>query len=138
MTTMKRLFSQGFRIFFLSACLFAILSMLIWEGYLAILATDRIVDLPFGVAPHLWHAHEMIFGYGSAALAGFLLTAVPSWTGAKSAPHRFIAVVAGLWLAIRNMPGQEVIKPGLVCMSFGFMFRMLGPAPTRHRQDREP
>jgi hypothetical protein len=49
-----------------------------------------------------------------------------------------LLTVAGLWLAIRNMPGQEVIKPGLVCMSFGFMFRMLGPAPTRHRQDREP
>lgn len=49
-----------------------------------------------------------------------------------------LPTVAGLWLGIRNMPGQEVIRPGLVCMSFGFMFRMLGPAPPRHRKDRAP
>lgn len=49
-----------------------------------------------------------------------------------------VLTIAGLWLWIRNMPGQEVVKPGLVCMSFGFMFRMLGSGPPRHRQDREP
>lgn len=118
MTTMKRLFSQGFRIFFLSACLFAILSMLIWEGYLAILATDRIVDLPFGVAPHLWHAHEMIFGYASAVLGGFFLTAVPNWTGGKAAPHRFIALVFGLWLAGRlAMLASAGLSPWLVALA---------------------
>ncbi|MBP9047128.1 MAG: NnrS family protein [Tabrizicola sp.] len=101
MTPLKRLFGNGFRVFFLAAGLFAFVSMGIWEGYQILQALGGMLDLPTAAPPHLWHAHEMIFGYGSAALAGFLLTAVPSWTGAKSAPHRFIAVVAGLWLAGR-------------------------------------
>ncbi len=49
-----------------------------------------------------------------------------------------LLTITGLWLWIRNMPGQEVIKPGLVCLSFGFMFRMIGPAQPRHRRDRAP
>lgn len=101
MTALKRLFGDGFRVFFLAAGIFAFLAMAIWEGYLLAQSLGTVLDLPTAAPPHLWHAHEMIFGYGSAALAGFLMTAVPSWTGAKSAPHRFIAVVAGLWLAGR-------------------------------------
>ena len=101
MTPLKRLFGDGFRVFFLAAGLFAFVSMGVWEGYQIVQALGGMLELPTAAPPHLWHAHEMIFGYGSAALAGFLLTAVPSWTGAKSAPHRFIAVVAGLWLAGR-------------------------------------
>ena len=101
MTPLKRLFGDGFRVFFLAAGLFALFSMAVWEFYQIVQALGGVLDLPTAAPPHLWHAHEMIFGYGSAALAGFLLTAVPSWTGAKSAPHRFIAVVAGLWLAGR-------------------------------------
>lgn len=49
-----------------------------------------------------------------------------------------LLTITGLWLWIGDMPGQEVIKVGLVSMSFGFMFRMLGPAPPRHRRDRAP
>ncbi|AXI56242.1 NnrS family protein [Sulfitobacter sp. JL08] len=98
----SRLFSQGFRIFFLAAGAFAIFSMLVWELYLGVhFAGGMIYDLPFAPPPHLWHAHEMIFGYSAAALGGFLLTAVPNWTGAKAAPQRFIAVAAGVWLAGR-------------------------------------
>lgn len=101
MTPLKRLFGDGFRVFFLAAGLFALFSMGVWEGYQIVQALGITLDLPTAAPPHLWHAHEMIFGYGSAALGGFLLTAVPNWTGAKSAPHRFIAVAAGLWLAGR-------------------------------------
>jgi len=101
MTPLKRLFGDGFRVFFLAAGLFALFSMGVWEGYQIVQALGITLDLPTAAPPHLWHAHEMIFGYGSAALGGFLLTAVPNWTGAKSAPDRFIAVAAGLWLAGR-------------------------------------
>lgn len=93
MTAVKRLFSEGFRVFFLAAGLFALGAVALW---LAVIL--GLVTLPTAPPPHLWHAHEMIFGYGSAALAGFLLTAAPNWTGAKAAPHRFIAAVAALWL----------------------------------------
>ncbi len=101
MTALKRLFGDGFRVFFLAAGLFAILSMIVWELFLTIHALGGLMEMPTAAPPHLWHAHEMIFGYGAAALGGFFLTAVPNWTGAKSALHVFIAAVAGLWLAGR-------------------------------------
>ncbi len=101
MTALKRLFGEGFRVFFLAAGLFAVLAMAVWQLYLTIQALGGVMQLPTAAPPQLWHAHEMIFGYASAALGGFLLTAVPNWTGAKSAPHLFIAVVAGFWLAGR-------------------------------------
>lgn len=118
MTALKRLFSEGFRVFFLAAGLFALISMAVWEGYLIIQALGGVLDLPTAAPPHLWHAHEMIFGYGSAALGGFFLTAVPNWTGAKSAPHLFIAAVAGLWLAGRLAVGLSGhLPPGLVAVA---------------------
>jgi uncharacterized protein involved in response to NO len=71
------LFSYGFRPFFLGAALWAIAAILAWIGSLT-------GAWPLGGAYGAlsWHAHEMLFGYGSAAVAGFLLTAVPNWTGA--------------------------------------------------------
>ena len=118
MTALKRLFSEGFRVFFLAAGLFALISMAIWEGYLIIQALGGVLDLPTAAPPHLWHAHEMIFGYGSAALGGFFLTAVPNWTGAKSAPHLFIAAVAGLWLLGRLAVGLSGhLAPELVALA---------------------
>ena len=118
MTALKRLFGDGFRVFFLAAGLFAILSMAVWELYLTIHALGGMMDLPTGAPPHLWHAHEMIFGYGAAALGGFFLTAVPNWTGAKSARHLFIATVAGLWLAGRlAVWGSGTLPPALVALA---------------------
>ena len=91
--------SWGFRPFFLLAGLYTVASMSAWLAWLTV---GGIVGAPgfdaFAIAPQAWHAHEMIFGYSAAALGGFFLTAAPSWTGGKSAPHRFIATVAGLWL----------------------------------------
>lgn len=101
MTLIARLFSQGFRIFFLAACVFAILAMLVWEGVLALQIYGTTTTLPVAMPPHLWHAHEMVFGYGAAVLAGFFLTAVPNWTGGPAAAHRFIATAFVLWLAGR-------------------------------------
>ncbi len=118
MIALKRLFGDGFRVFFLSAGVFAMLSMIVWELYLTIHALGGMVELPTAAPPHLWHAHEMIFGYGAAALGGFFLTAVPNWTGAKSAPHLFIAVVAGLWLAGRlAVWSSGSLPPGLVAIA---------------------
>lgn len=67
----------GFRIFFLSAGVFAVLTLLKWSHitfatHFAFTATDII--------PMYWHGHEMIFGYSLALIAGFLLTAVKTWT----------------------------------------------------------
>lgn len=91
-----RIFTEGFRIFFLSALTFALIGIGLWE---VVQATSY--DLPTAMPSQHWHAHEMIFGYGSAALGGFLLTAVPNWTGGKGAAGRFIAIAFALWLAGR-------------------------------------
>lgn len=118
MTALKRLFGDGFRVFFLSAGVFAILAMLVWELYLTIQATGGLMDLPTAAPPHLWHAHEMIFGYGAATLGGFFLTAVPNWTGGKSAPHRFIILASTLWLAGRlAVLWSAHLPPGLVALA---------------------
>jgi uncharacterized protein involved in response to NO len=119
----NRLFSEGFRIFFLATCLFAVLSMAVWEGYLGILAAGDVLELPTAPAPHLWHAHEMIFGYGAAVLAGFFLTAVPSWTGGKAAPQRFIGAAFLLWLGGRVvMYDSAALPPMLVAaVDLGFL-----------------
>ncbi|MGH1415166.1 MAG: NnrS family protein [Pelagimonas sp.] len=95
---LKRLLSAGYRVFFLLAGLSAIWIILVWEIWQASLGD---ISLPSAQPPHLWHAHEMIFGYGGAAIAGFLLTAAPSWTKSGPEPMTFFAATSGLWLAGR-------------------------------------
>lgn len=90
------LFSYGFRVFFLGASLWAAFGVLIWLPiYLG--------WVPFVTAfgPQDWHVHEMIFGYASAAIAGFLLTAIPNWTGRLPVNGWPLAGLATLWLTGR-------------------------------------
>ena len=89
-------FSYGFRPFFLAAGLWAVAAMVLWVGALAM---GWQIGGSYGGA--VWHAHEMLFGYGSAALAGFLLTAVPNWTGRLPVAGTPLIVLFGLWCAGR-------------------------------------
>lgn len=92
----KTFFSIGFRPFFLSAAFFAGLGILSWVGlYSGWVAWDGALD------PLSWHAHEMIFGYLGAVLAGFTLTAVANWTGRPPISGVWLAVLFVLWLAGR-------------------------------------
>ena len=68
------LLSYGFRPFFLGAGVWATVAMVLW------LAVSAIWKLPLRMAPRLAH-HEIMFGYVSAIVTGFLLTAIPNWTG---------------------------------------------------------
>jgi uncharacterized protein involved in response to NO len=68
--------SYGFRPFFLLGAVWAGLLVAIWLPMLA-----GSFDLPTALAPIEWHVHELVYGYVSAIVAGFLLTAVPNWTG---------------------------------------------------------
>jgi uncharacterized protein involved in response to NO len=70
------LLSYGFRPFFLGGAVWAATAMLMW--IVAVVAGIEVAD---GYGARAWHAHEMLFGFASAVLAGFLLTAVPNWTG---------------------------------------------------------
>lgn len=102
MNIIKRFFGEGFRVFFWGAGIWALLSLAFWLLWLGIhWMGGAFTALPFSMPPHQWHGHELVFGYGTAALGGFFLTAVPNWTGAKAARHLFIATVAGIWLAGR-------------------------------------
>ncbi len=95
-SVMKVLFSSGFRPFFFSAALFAGLGILSWVGlYSSWVVWEGALD------PLSWHAHEMIFGYLGAVLAGFTLTAVANWTGRPPVSGVWLAGLFILWLAGR-------------------------------------
>ncbi|UWM84912.1 NnrS family protein [Rhizobium sp. SRDI969] len=90
------LFSYGFRPFFLAAALWAILSMLLWTSFLTM---DLPVATQYGTL--YWHAHEMLFGFAPAILTGFLLTAIPNWTGRLPIAGRRLIALFSLWCAGR-------------------------------------
>jgi uncharacterized protein involved in response to NO len=89
-------FDYGFRPFFLLAGLYAAGAIAAWLWLFPSGATP-ISTLP----PQHWHGHEMIFGFIAAAIAGFMLTAVPSWTGERGFSGRPLIVLTALWVAGR-------------------------------------
>ena len=90
------LFQAGFRPFFLFAGLWAALGLLLWQ-----LAFVGRIQLPTAFDPLAWHMHEMLFGFGMAAVAGFMLTAIPNWTGRLPLQGAPLALLFALWLAGR-------------------------------------
>ncbi|MBB2973698.1 NnrS family protein [Mesorhizobium sp. RMAD-H1] len=88
--------SYGFRPFFLLGSLYAGLSILLWlplfHGQLETASLFAPVD---------WHIHEMLFGYLAAIITGFLLTAIPNWTGRLPVQGMPLFVLVVLWLAGR-------------------------------------
>lgn len=99
-------FAYGFRPFFLAAGWYALLALGVWLWlYQAGLA-------PFGALPAFqWHAHEMLFGFVAAAIAGFMLTAVPSWTGGRGFAGRPLVLLAALWLLGRVAMAAAGVLP---------------------------
>jgi uncharacterized protein involved in response to NO len=89
-------FAYGFRPFFLFAGMFAVVSVFAW---LWVYGAGAVPDAR--IPPQFWHGHEMIFGFITAAIAGFLLTAVPSWTGNRGFSGAPLVVLAAAWLAGR-------------------------------------
>src|SRR4051812_28789943 len=90
------LFANSFRPFFLLAAIQAGLSILAW---LPMFYGELSVASAF--SPRDWHVHELLFGYVPAIMAGFLLTAIPNWTGRLPLQGRPLAVLAAVWLAGR-------------------------------------
>ena len=87
----------GFRPFFAGAAVFSVLSMLVWTGIYIL----RWQWQPAGLPAATWHAHEMIYGYGMAVIAGFLLTAVKNWTGVQTLHGIPLLLLFLLWLTAR-------------------------------------
>jgi len=86
----------GFRPFFFFGPAWAIIALALW-----LVAAAGGVTLPTALQPLAWHRHEMLFGFVGAIIAGFLLTAIPNWTGRLPIAGRPLAALVGLWAAGR-------------------------------------
>jgi uncharacterized protein involved in response to NO len=101
--------AKGFRPFFLLGSGFAALIMPLW-----LLALAGVVQIDAYVGAMFWHAHEMVFGFTTAVIAGFLLTAVGNWTGRETAVGGRLLVLVALWLAGRVAFAAMSVLPGPV------------------------
>ena len=107
----------AFRPFFLLAGGFAIISMLAW-----------MMQYSFGysfqnpLTPVVWHAHEMIFGYSLAVIAGFLLTAVKNWTGIQTINGLPLLLLALCWTLARLMPFLPINHTAYWMAAFDIFF----------------
>lgn len=90
----------GFRPFFIGATGFAFLSTLLWMGIYVLGWTLQ----PKHFAPITWHAHEMIYGYSMAVIAGFLLTAVKTWTDVQTLNGYPLLSLFLFWIVVRLLP----------------------------------
>jgi uncharacterized protein involved in response to NO len=88
--------SYGFRPFFLLGALYSGTIVLIWLP-----ALFGEISIPTALAPRDWHFHEMLYGYVSAVITGFLLTAIPNWTGRLPIQGMPLLVLIAVWLAGR-------------------------------------
>ena len=118
--------TYAFRPFFLLNGLFAIVVVLIW---LMALHGSRVFAAPSTML--FWHGHEMVVGFGMAAVAGFVLTAVATWTGRSPVQGTLLAALVFVWLlgrlammAATQLPywlvtSVDVIFPFLLCILVG-------------------
>lgn len=98
---------RGFRPFFFLGSLTSALSVILWGAFYA-----GQISLPDHISTAIaWHAHEMVFGFSMAIVAGFLLTAVANWTGGSPARHLHLAALCGLWLLGRLVNNFDLHLP---------------------------
>ena len=110
------LFSTAFRPFFLGAGILAVIAVPVWLG-----ALHGGYDVAGYFGPNYWHAHEMLFGFSVAVIAGFLLTAARQWTGRPTLQGPGLGVAFALWLLGRVgcALGQSL---GWWALALDFMF----------------
>ena len=111
------LLAKGFRPFFLLASVYAAAMVLLWLGMLrGVIASPRYLDAS------VLHAHEMLAGFATAVIAGFLLTAVGNWTGRETATGGWLLGLTLLWLsgraAIWLSADLPTGTPALIDLSF--------------------
>ncbi|MCV6823375.1 MULTISPECIES: NnrS family protein [Halocynthiibacter] len=136
MSQFRQLFTEGFRFFFLAAGIFGFVVIALWTVSLAM--PNAPLVLPGDMSISAWHSHEMIFGYGTAALGGFFLTAVPNWTKGKMAPASFVTLLAVIWFAGRvAMFFAGVLNP-YVLAAIDLLFIPVMGANIAHQLMRNP
>lgn len=96
----------AFRPFFWLGALFSMLSIIVWALYF----TGHLVFSPYG-GGLFWHSHEMLFGFTSAIIVGFLLTAVQTWTGVASIKGKTLAGLVVIWITARLFIALPFLLP---------------------------
>ena len=86
----------GFRPFFFGAATWGLIAVALWLA-----ALGGAITLPTALGAIAWHRHEMLFGFVGAAVAGFLLTAIPNWTGRLPIAGKPLLSLFGIWAAAR-------------------------------------
>jgi uncharacterized protein involved in response to NO len=116
------IFSYGFRPFFLGGAIWAALAILIWIPLYSGTITWRSP-----LAPLDWHIHEMLYGYVPAVVAGFLLTAIPNWTGRLPVCGAPLAGLALVWLSgrIAMLMGGSIGVVTAATIDTGFLALLL-------------
>ncbi|GGE54291.1 short-chain dehydrogenase [Streptosporangium jomthongense] len=135
--SISQLFAYPFRIFFLSMTLLAVLVIPLW-----VLQVTGVINLPLAMPGLFWHQHEMLFGFLSAAIAGFLLTAVCVWTQTERTHGFRLVLLWGVWLAGRLLLALGADLPYWLVQGFNLAFLPLvmldaGWRVWRARQKRQ-
>jgi uncharacterized protein involved in response to NO len=109
--------SYGFRPFFLLGSIYAGLAILVWLP-----ALNGELELVSVFVPRDWHVHEMLYGYLPAVITGFLLTAVPNWTGRLPLQGRPLLALVAIWvagrIAVTTSAWTGWVAAGLVDVAF--------------------
>ena len=113
------LFSYGFRPFFLFGAVWSVLALAIWLPMLS-----GHLDLPTAFSPIDWHVHELIYGYVPAIVAGFLLTAVPNWTGRLPVVGLPLGMLFSIWIAGRLVIATSALVTPVVAAAIDLSFLM--------------
>ena len=121
------LFSNGFRPFFLLGAIYAGLAVLVW---MPVFAGELTLLTAF--APRDWHVHEMLYGYVPAVVTGFLLTAIPNWSGRLPLQGTPLIVLLLVWIAGRAAVTFSAVIGWLPAAAIDGAFLVLvGAAATR-------
>jgi uncharacterized protein involved in response to NO len=111
------LFSAGFRPFFLFGAVWAALAIALWlPAYFGDLTIATVFS------PRDWHIHEMLYGYVTAVVAGFLLTAIPNWTGRLPLQGRPLVGLIAAWVAGRLAVAFSALIGGWVAAGVDLCF----------------
>lgn len=119
------IFSYGFRPFFFGGAVWAAMTILMWIPLHA-----GAWQWSSAIAPLDWHIHEMLYGYVPAIVAGFLLTAIPNWTGRLPVCGASLAALFALWIAgrIAMLSTAGIGLPAAAVIDAAFLFVMFGVA----------
>jgi len=111
------LFAMGFRAFFALAGLSALALIALWNSM-----SNGSLHMDNYYPATYWHAHEMLLGYSTAVIAGFLLTAVKNWTGQQTANPDQLASLSFLWIYGRVTPFYSELLPDQLIAAVDFAF----------------